>query len=47
VDPKAAAVIIAPSQPLGRLREQVLRKIVRAFAGAQFGLQHMLVTNAF
>ena len=47
MDSQAAAVIVAAPQALGRLGEQVLREIVSALAGAQFGLQHMLVADAF
>jgi len=42
-----AAIVIAPAQPLGRFGQQMLRKIMRAFLGAQVRLQHMLVANAF
>jgi len=42
-----AGIIIAPPQPLGRLGQQMLRKIVRAFLRAQVRLQHMLMADAF
>ena len=41
------AVIVAAAQALGRLGQQMLREVVRAFLGAQFWLQHMLVAAAF
>jgi hypothetical protein len=43
----ATGLVIAAAQPLGRLGQQVLRETVRALVGAKFGLQHMLVADAF
>jgi hypothetical protein len=44
---EAPAVVIASPQTLGRLGEQMLRKIMGPLFRSQFRLQHMLRADAF
>jgi hypothetical protein len=42
-----SSISVAPPQTLGRLGQQVLRKIVRVLVGAQLRIEPVLMAEAF